>query len=101
MRWRALGRGFGACAAWLVLHGCFLDENRCDPYQVPLTGDLTVCECAPGTIRDPRGYGCKPCADNEEVKDNKCLCKAGFARSTPDSACEESMLGAACSDSAP
>jgi len=90
--------------AWVLLCGmfslgpsCILDDNRCDANQVALTGDLTVCECVPGSIKDPRGYGCTLCGANEVVKDNKCVCDDGYARATADAACEESMLGASCS----
>jgi hypothetical protein len=91
---------FGTCALMYattsLMPGCILDDNRCDENQVALEGDLTVCECAEGSIRDPRGYGCIACGANEEVKENKCACKEGFARTTPEAACEESMLGSDC-----
>jgi hypothetical protein len=83
------------------LPGCLLEDNRCDAYQVAKKGDLTVCECAAGTIRNPRGYGCMPCGDHEVVKENKCACEEGFARGTPEGACEETVLGASCSDDKP
>jgi hypothetical protein len=88
-------------AAMPWLGSCLLNDNRCDKYEVARQGDLTICECVPGTVRDPRGYGCLPCGDNEVVKENKCTCKDGFARNTPDGACLETMLGASCSDDNP
>ena len=93
---------------WVLLCGvvalspsCILDDDRCDANQVAAEGDLTVCECVPGTIKDPRGYGCTACGANEVVKENKCVCDEGYARATPEAACEESMLGASCSDADP
>lgn len=83
-------------ASSLALAACLLNDKRCDANQVALPGDLTVCECAEGTVRDPRGYGCKPCGDNEEVIRNQCACKSGFARNKTSGLCEESLLGAAC-----
>jgi hypothetical protein len=89
------------CGLVSLSASCILDDDRCDANQVALEGDLTVCECVPGAIKDPRGYGCTLCGANEVVKENKCVCDEGYARTAPDAACEESMLGASCSADAP
>jgi hypothetical protein len=80
---------------------CILDE-RCDEDQVhKIEGTLDYCECAPGTIRDPKGYGCRRCSSHEVVKNDMCVCKEGFAKASPNGSCEAvtgQVIGAECSD---
>jgi len=84
-------------------YACIAGEP-CDANQVHVVdGLLDYCACAPGSIRDPKGYGCTPCGKNEEVDDGKCVCRSGFSRTTPTAACERiegQAIGVTCDDSA-
>lgn len=102
-----LARGFrlwSALIGSLVSLGgaCILDDERCDENQTHSTeGVLDYCKCAPGSVPDPKGYGCIRCRANEMVEDGKCVCKEGFTKGSPTAACKESVgpaLGSACED---
>jgi hypothetical protein len=105
--WRRRMWNIGAhlvCGAAVLLgSSCIVGEGdeRCDAHQVNVdNGKTMTCLCEPDTIPDPRGYGCKPCDENEEVENNQCVCKPGYAKPTPDAACEPSegqVIGADCS----
>lgn len=80
--------------------GCIVSDNRCDENQLEARGTANACQCAPGYIPSPRGYGCDACGDNEEAFGVQCVCKSGFSRadaSAPCEAIEGSLSGAACS----
>jgi hypothetical protein len=86
----------------VIASGCILSDDRCDANEVHATpGKLDYCACAPGSIPDPKGYGCLKCGAHEAVKDGKCTCKDGFVKDSPTASCHESVgqpIGAACSD---
>lgn len=91
-------------ASSAALSGCLVSGDRCDANQVELKGDSFGCVCAEGAVPDPRGYGCVKCGENEEAVAEKCECKMGFHKPSPDKPCEEStggVLGAECSDTLP
>jgi hypothetical protein len=100
----------GMLRSWWILVGasaflaaaCLLDDDKCDANQVHETpGFLDYCQCAPGTIPDPKGYGCLPCGEHEVVQDTKCVCDDGYTRASPADACEVIMgqvIGEECSD---
>ncbi|HET8934509.1 MAG TPA: hypothetical protein VFN67_13765 [Polyangiales bacterium] len=108
LRWTTcdVGGNYRLCF-WLLgplvlCHSCLVDSDYCDANQVHATpGVLDYCECAPGTVQDPKGFGCKRCAKHEVAKAGKCECAEGFSRSTSSAACEEqeaSALGSTCTD---
>jgi hypothetical protein len=90
-----------ACAA---LSGCLVDDEKCGSNQVEIKGDTPTCVCIPGSVPDPRGYGCHKCGEHEEVAAGMCQCSSGFTRMSPTGPCEMAtggVLGAACSTELP
>jgi len=95
-----------ACAALLgfTADSCLIEDDRCGPNQVKATNGLYACVCEPGYVTSALGYGCDACGENEESMGDKCVCKAGFNRSSDTAPCEAaqgSELGSACSESDP
>jgi hypothetical protein len=101
------GRGWLPLAGLLLciaLGDCLVTDEKCDENQLLTSGNLNVCVCVPGTVRDPRGYGCSKCGANENAVSGVCECKPGFERKTKTAACMVSsggVLGAACDEATP
>lgn len=96
-----LGNVRGLWLALVVLGhpGCIIDGDKCDAHQVERNeGSFSLCVCESNAVINPKGYGCTPCGEHEEPKDNLCVCKAGFTKPSPDARCEESEIGAPCQD---
>jgi hypothetical protein len=85
-------------------HGCIVGsgDKACGEHQRRIDGESVLyCACEPGYVLDTAtGLGCKPCGDNEEVVQDKCVCKAGFARGSAADDCRPSALGTACAQDA-
>lgn len=100
-----------AYMAWALSLGvsigsCIVGDDKCDAHQVEVSRDqkLYSCECEPGYVVSPQGYGCVSCGEHQEVLNGKCVCEAGYERADDSATCEEiegSELGAACSESEP
>lgn len=85
----------------LLPAGCVYDSsNRCGPHEV-LYGDSSRCVCDSSSVSTPSG--CVPCGEHELASATGCVCETGFAKPSPDAACEEAptALGEPCSDSMP
>lgn len=85
----------------LAVGGCIIkDGEECDRNQVYRdTSQVDYCDCAPGTVEDPKGFGCLPCGANEDVVAGKCECRSGYSRPPSGGACAPTVgqvLGAAC-----
>lgn len=95
-------RYLGMGVLLLLGDGCLIDSDRCDAHQVKVHDEnFSLCVCEPNAVFAPRGYGCIPCGENEEVQNGLCACKAGFSKATTDAACAMSQAGAACSATEP
>jgi len=80
----------------LAASSCIVGGDKCDEHQVVVHGTFELCVCEPGAVINPDGVGCTPCGAHEEVKDDACVCKSGFAKTKADGACMKSEIGAAC-----
>lgn len=91
-RWCALGVPI---LAGLLLPACLVDlEDRCGKHQ-RYDAEQAICVCDGDYALV--GNECQPCAENEVGSSDGCVCAEGFARPTPDAACEElAGLGQEC-----
>lgn len=89
----------GAALLGLFASACIMTDSKCDAHQVQSSADLHMCSCEPGYVLSPMGYGCIACGENEEVMNEKCVCKPGFERANamaPCEAVEGSVPGESC-----
>jgi hypothetical protein len=71
----------GGCAAALLGSACIVDSDKpCDEGRVEITGSLSGCICAPGSVPNAESSACVPCGENEEPRDGACECVAGYER---------------------
>ena len=75
-------------AALLFLSGCLVSDYACSEHQVVAPGQLLSCQCEPGYVLGPEGYGCVACAADEVVAAGKCECKMGYSRNAATGVCE-------------
>jgi hypothetical protein len=73
--------------------------DRCGPDLV--VDDRGYCGCPAGMVLDPSGPRCTTCPAGDVVRDGKCACADGLARSSPGGACARAGLGAACGPARP
>jgi hypothetical protein len=86
---RGSARRSTALALGLLASSCVLDTDaRCGRDQV---FSDERCVCADGTIYT--AAGCVPCREGEVASALGCVCGVGYARSTPDAACEPIPYG--------
>lgn len=89
-RWRTLA------ALMLPLPACIIDggDKRCDANQVLVEqGSDVYCACNDTSIPSAAGFGCTACSDNEVAASGACVCKDGYTKLTPASACTEIQVG--------
>lgn len=83
---------------WLALlaPACLVDlDDRCGENQ---RYDAANANCVCDGAFELAGNACVPCAENEVGSSAGCVCADGFARATPDAACEPlAGLGQDCS----
>jgi hypothetical protein len=83
-----------AALASLAGSACLYDAGqRCGPAMM-FNEATTACVCVTGAIAVDGG--CKPCADDEVVADNKCACAAGQTKSAANLCVTIAGLGDPC-----
>lgn len=103
-RWRDTRYLTVSLALLSVVNGaCLVGDDKCGDHQRQIAGTYS-CECEPGYVASPLGYGCDACGANEDSAAGKCVCKTGFTRAVDGAACQPvvgSVLGSSCSGSQP
>lgn len=91
--------GVAVAEALISLFGmaCIVDEGdgACGKNQKRVSREaFYYCDCEAGFIL--QGSTCVACGVNETSEEGRCICKAGFARSSAEHECTQSSFGAAC-----
>lgn len=96
---------FGFCARMalcvsLLTSGCLIEEGNaaCSKGQIEVDEEgAHYCLCAPDSVIDDDGVGCKACGENEQAQRDECVCREGYVRT--GGVCSASSLGAPCTSS--